>query len=120
MFARSALKPRRQNAPRPAWKIASAYLQWLRGRDCAVASSQCDGRIEAAHTPDPMSKGMGTKAADFCAVPLCSFHHAHQHKIGWLTFARLHGIKDIEEWRRGYWLGWPGHREWIKTLEARR
>jgi hypothetical protein len=71
--------PRRKNAPRPAWKVATSYLQWLRGRRCAVENGECGGRIEAAHTPDPDSKGMGTKAADFCAVPLCSEHHRRQH-----------------------------------------
>jgi len=106
------VRPRKRNAPRPAWKIATAYLKWLRGRECAAAATECEGKIEAAHTPDPDSKGMGTKAADFTAVPLCAWHHRRQHSIGWPAFAKEHGIKDIEEWRRAYWFSWPGWREW--------
>lgn len=57
-------RPRRKNAPRPAWKVAESYKQWLRGRPCAFeGGGDCWGKIEAAHTPDPLSKGMSTKAA---------------------------------------------------------
>jgi hypothetical protein len=112
-------RPRHRNAPRPAWKVAASYLQWLRGRPCAVANADCEGKIEAAHTPDPDSKGMGTKAADFTAVPLCAGHHRQQHQIGWDTFARRHGIKSINEWRRAYWFAWPGWKAWSREVGER-
>lgn len=110
-------KPRKRNAPRPAWKVATSYLQWLRGRPCAVASKECMGKIEAAHTPDPDSKGMGTKAADYGAVPLCTWHHRQQHDIGWPAFAKLHSIKSIDEWRSAFWKAWPGWFAWKQDLE---
>lgn len=110
------VSPRKRNAPRPAWKVATAYLKWLRGRRCAVEGPDCYGKIEAAHTPDPDSKGMGTKAADYNAVPLCSGHHAEQHRIGWPAFAARHGVKDITDWRRSYWFAWPGHKEWSRNV----
>ena len=113
-------RPRKRNAPRPAWKVAASYLQWLRGRPCAVAGPDCQGRIEAAHTPDPDSKGMGTKAADFCAVPLCTEHHRQQHQIGWDTFAKRNGIKSITEWRRAYWFAWPGWKAWSDGVAVER
>ena len=109
-------RPRHKNKPRPAWKIATAYLQWLRGRNCAVANSDCGGRTEAAHTPDPDSKGVGTKAADYNAIPLCSVHHHQQHTIGWITFAKRHGIKSIEDCRKSYWTAWPGWKEWSRNV----
>lgn len=110
-------RPRRTNKPRPAWKIAGAYLQWLRGRKCAVANADCGGRIEAAHTPDPNSKGAGTKAADYNAIPLCAVHHHQQHTIGWQSFAKRHRVKDINDWRQSYWRAWPGWAEWKRDHE---
>ena len=107
-------KPRNRNKPRPAWKVATSYLQWLRGRKCGVANAFCGGKIEAAHTPDPDSKGMGTKAADYTAVPLCSEHHRRQHLMGWDSFAKLHGIKNVNEWRSAYWRAWPGWEAWSR------
>src|SRR3546814_2002138 len=62
MLPRSAFAPRKKNSGRPAWKVARSYAQWLRGRPCAVAKlGGCAGDMEAAHTPDPMSKAMGSK-----------------------------------------------------------
>jgi hypothetical protein len=77
-------RPRKRNAPRPAWKVERAYRKWLLGRPCAVADlGGCWGRMEAAHTPDPMSKGVGTKAADYNCIPLCAAHHKLHTDKGW-------------------------------------
>jgi hypothetical protein len=32
--------------------------------------------------------------------------------MGWDTFAKKHGIKDITDWRRAYWFAWPGWKAW--------
>ena len=106
-------RPRKKNAPRPAWKVATAYLQWLRGRPCFRAGPDCWGRIEAAHTPDPESKGIGTKAADQNAFPLCQGHH-HEHTVkGWsaINLTRESAMQAA----RQYWSAWlatPMGKKW--------
>lgn len=110
MLSRSALKPRRQNAPRPAWKVAEAFKQWLRGRRCAFDGADCRGKIEAAHMPDPGSKGLGTKAADCNCIPACQHHHQLHTNKGWsaLGLTREQASKLAED----YWQAWPGRKAW--------
>jgi len=100
-------RPYKRNAPRPAWKVATAYLQWLRGRPCAFAGPDCTaGKREAAHTPDPRSKGMGTKAADHNAIPLCAYHH-RLHTIG--GWSKLGLTKETAQAAGDrYWALWKG------------
>lgn len=114
MLTRSAFAPRRKNAPRPAEKSAPGFLQWLRGRECLCASPACQGRIEAAHVDYAGDKGMGTKVADRWAIPLCSFHHARQHQIGWATFDRRHLGSEAAALSAAYdfWKAWPGRKAW--------
>jgi hypothetical protein len=61
MLSRTALKPRKRNAPRPAWKVADAFGQWLRGRPCACQGRNpaCKGPIQAAHVPAQGEQGHG-------------------------------------------------------------
>lgn len=99
-------KPRRKNAKRPAWKVQTAYLQWLRGRPCFCEGPDCDGKIEAAHTPDPNSKGMGTKAADHNAIPLCSYHHRMHTTKGWSAIGLTR--ETAQEAAASYWRAWKG------------
>lgn len=110
-------RPRKRNAPRPAEKAAPGFLQWLRGRNCFVSETlACQGKIEAAHVDHAGGKGMGTKVADRHAIPLCTYHHAQQHSIGWRSF---------EEWycfnapaiAAQFWKAWPGRIAWERKLE---
>ncbi len=100
------VSPRKQNAPRPAWKVQTAYHQWLRGRKCYQAGTDCKGRMEAAHTPDPGSKGMGTKAADHNAIPLCTFHHALHTVRGWSAIGLTK--ETARQTGLAYWSMWKG------------
>lgn len=105
-------RPRKRNAPRPAEKSAPAFLQWLRGRECFISESgACEGKLEAAHVDHAGGKGMGTKVADRHAIPLCSKHHAEQHRIGWKSFEARYffGAVGIAE---DYWRAWPGRIAW--------
>lgn len=104
---RPDIRPRRRNAPRPAWKVEKAFNQWLRGRPCAVeARGGCFGKIEAAHTPDPASKGIGTKAADHNCIPLCHGHH-HEHTVkGWSAIGLTR--ETAQALAGEYWRLWPG------------
>jgi hypothetical protein len=111
MLARSAIRPRRQNAPRPAWKVAEGFKQWLRGRPCACEGRNpaCSGKMQAAHVPHKASKGTGTKAADRYCIPLSEGCHLHtQHRIGWPEFARLYlRGRDPVLLSCEYWAAWP-------------
>lgn len=105
-MARVDIRPRHKNAPRPAWKVATAYLQWLRGRPCAFSGSDCAGKIEAAHTPDPMSKAMGSKAADKNAIPACQHHHHLQTVKGWSAVGLTR--ETAQAMAAAYWRAWKG------------
>lgn len=101
------VRPRHRNAKRPAWKVQKAYLQFLRGRPCALANeSGCWGKIEAAHTPDPASKGVGTKAADHNAIPLCHGHHTLHTTKGWSAIGLTRETAQVAA--AAYWRAWRG------------
>lgn len=115
MLSRSAFKPRRKNAPRPAWKVAKSFHQWLRGRECAVASrGGCWGDMEAAHTPDPMSKGTSTKASDRNAIPLCQGHHKLHTDKGWSAIGLTR--ETAQKMAATYWHAWPGRAAYERQL----
>jgi hypothetical protein len=72
-----------------------SHLAWVRGHACSVggASGQgCGGRIEAAHVRSGTDGGLGVKPSDTYTIPLCSDHHAEQHRIGEASFEKRHGI----------------------------
>jgi hypothetical protein len=111
------VRPRKRNAPRPAEKVAHGYLQWLRGRPCAMAyTNLCQGPMVAAHVDHAGGKGMGTKVADRHAIPLCDWHHHDQHVRGWRTFeVKLPG-NDAVKLAEAYWRSWPGLAAWKRKL----
>lgn len=113
MLSRSAIAPRKRNAPRPAWKVADAFRQWLRGRPCALAGTGlCQGPIVAAHVDHAGDKGVGTKVSDRHCIPLCDWHHHDQHLRGWPQCeAKLPG-KDAVKLAAEYWRAWPGRAKW--------
>ena len=108
------VRPRKRNAPRPAEKSAPGFLQWLRGRQCAALTGDCEGKLEAAHVDYAGDKGMSTKVSDRYSIPLCSKHHRLQHTVGWPEFERRqygregHGLGLAN----AYWHYWPGRRAW--------
>ena len=100
-------RPRRRNAPRPAWRVQKAFHQWLRGRECAVAKrGGCWGPMEAAHTPDPMTKGVGIKAADHNAIPLCQGHHRQHTDQAWSVIGLTR--ESARAMATAYWRAWQG------------
>lgn len=109
MIARSAFKPKRQNSHKAdAEKRVPGYLQWLRGRDCAIGG-QCAGKTEAAHVGGvAQGVGKGTKCHDRYAVPMCCAHHGEQHKAGIKTFEDRHG-RNLLLMAEGYWDHWLNH-----------
>ncbi|EQA97316.1 DUF968 domain-containing protein [Sphingobium sp. HDIP04] len=129
MLRPAAFKARKKNAPRPEWKVATAYLQWLRGRPCYLEGHRCGGcgdaepprhtPVEAAHVDHGGDKGMQTKASDRFAIPLCQRHHDEQHgkvgsfsqRGGWKSFELKYGF-DARKVADAYWKAWPGRRAW--------
>lgn len=110
-------RPRHKNAGRPPEKSCRGFLQWIRGRKCAADGfGLCDGRIVAAHVDHAGDKGMGTKASDRFAIPLCDGHHKRQHNKGWHTFEReCLGGKSAVAMSDAYWFDWlrtPMGRNW--------
>jgi hypothetical protein len=101
----SKLRNRNRNKPRPEWKVALSYLEWLRKRPCG--------------------KGMSTKAADCHALPLCQRHHDEQggkvgsfrNRGGWPTFQLKYGFNAVDV-ADAYWRAWPGRFAWEQQLEA--
>lgn len=109
---RISTAPRRKNAGRPAEKSAPGFLQWLRGRNCICQQfGGCGGKLEAAHVDHGGDKGMGTKASDKFAIPLCTWHHAEQHRIGWKSFQTKYRFVALEV-AAFLWSRWPGRPNW--------
>src|ERR1039458_4050484 len=63
--------------PRRGPDRSPEYLAWIRTLGCVICSRLSGGVtvIEAAHTNVLGPRGVGQKASDFSAVPLCSGHH---------------------------------------------
>lgn len=101
---------RHRNAPRPEWKVAQSYKEWLRKRRCFRHGPDCWGKMEAAHTPDPQSKGIATKAADFNCIPACTYHHKIQTDMGWSAVGLTR--EKATEMAAAYWRDWPGRIAW--------
>lgn len=132
MLNSTAFKPRRRNAPRPAWKAAEAFLQWLRGRNCHLAGHRAGGcgegspprksPVEAAHVDHGGDKGTGTKASDRWAIPLCQKHHDEQggrigsfrQRGGWKSFELKYGF-DAKKVAESYWNAWPSRKQWEES-----
>lgn len=115
------IRPRVTKAPRPAWKVADQFRQWLRGRPCACGGRHmdCGGRMESAHvdyaakgTRD--AKGVSSKVADRWCIPLSETCHALQHRKGWPWFDQhiLGGIGRAEMMAAEYWRLWPSRAKW--------
>ncbi len=123
------VRPRKKNAGRPAWKMADSYLAWLRKRPCFLANHRAGGcgladiprksPVEAAHVDHGGDKGVGTKASDHFAIPLCQRHHdeqggkigAFKQRGGWPTFQLKYGF-DAVQVAHEYWTKWPGKHGW--------
>jgi len=112
-------RPRRQNSGKAAIERSHLpHLQWLRGRPCLIAGTDCDGRMEAAHVDHAGGKGTSLKVADYKAVPLCQHHHAELHR-GAKTFEATHKI-DLTAAARAYAAKSPHRGRWADVEGAPR
>ena len=108
--------PQRRKPPKAATRESSVirspgHLAWLRGFTCSVWHHECcEGRIEAAHVRLGAHAGMGQKPGDDRTVPMCSGHHAEQHRIGEKSFAAKYGV-DLEAIAARLWKLSPHRRK---------
>jgi hypothetical protein len=77
-----------ERAPQRVWP---RHRAWLRRHQCVVPNCQ-GGPIEIAHIRSAANAGTGLKPGDHSALPMCTSHHAEQHRAGMLTFAAKYGL----------------------------
>jgi len=60
---------------------SAKHLAWVRSLSCSALSLTCNGPIQAHHLLRPWvgGRGMGMKADDRNAIPLCAYHHSVLH-----------------------------------------
>ena len=91
-------------APMPKPERNPAYLRFIRTFPCVVCGGGC--WIEAAHFG---AHGMGQKASDLDALPLCWEHHRNSlvsyHELGpaKFTLANRLDIEDLIGFFNGMW-----------------
>ncbi len=88
-------KPPKMGVRPPERVRSEAHLKWVRGFTCIAfgrGTDECEGKTEAHHVSEDGNAGMGVKAPDSDAVPLCAKHHSLGHQIGWMTFAGRYGV----------------------------
>jgi hypothetical protein len=90
---RTPVKAKRSK-PRRGPMRAPGYLAWLRDRKCVVCGWVYMSGVDAAHGP---VNGRGSKGPDNEAVPLCSTHHAEQHRLSWPAFEAKYNIDRKKE-----------------------
>lgn len=107
--------PKRRKAPKMGCNEApqirnSGHLRWIRGFECSVGTPVCrDHKTEAAHVRKGTDGGASLKPGDNWTIPLCSFHHAHQHRMGEASFEAAYKI-DMKAIAQALWLRSP-HRK---------
>src|SRR5687767_8596143 len=71
------LLPRRRGKPRRGVSKDPGYLSWLHTKPCAARNLHvCSGPIHAHHAGE---RGLGQKAPDATAIPLCEAAHRSWH-----------------------------------------
>jgi hypothetical protein len=74
------------------------YLKFLRSLPCSVPDCRRHFvRSEASHTGN---RGLGQRASDWDAIPLCPRHHRQYHDVGRRSFEKMHGMSIRETLER--------------------
>lgn len=91
-----------------------AYLTWVKRQRCCApgAPTGCTGPVEAHHAG---RRGVGQKAKDSTAIPLCAGHHRwggwHEHRgpfTGWTAEQRRAWADERITWMQAKWRIWLG------------
>lgn len=82
------------------------YLAWVRRQPCLVAAIlgcgvDCGGPIEADHCGE---RGLGQKAPDATALPMCRHHHRQRHDVQgfWRALSREQRREILNEQIAGH------------------
>lgn len=103
-------KPQPMGVREPDVIRSPSHLAWVRGHECAVGRlPTCSSRIEAAHVRTGTDGGMSMKPGDNWAIPLCSWHHSTQHRIGESAFEQEYGV-DMKAIAQALWAKSPHRR----------
>lgn len=81
--------------PKPGRQRDAKYLKWIRTQPCLAHGVHAAVRIEAHHIHEIGQKGMGTKAPDRRAIPLCPIAHRLYHEDLRADFESYYGL-DLE------------------------
>lgn len=108
---RKPIAKQRGTARRSSREHNRRYLEQVRYLQCAAAGFgfyPCNGRIEADHQG---TRGLGQKASDYTAVPMCVRHHRQRTDytgafVGW-TAKAMRAWCDDRIWETQGYLGYP-------------
>ena len=72
------------------------HLAFVRSLQCAVASNDCFGDVQAHHLMKPWKgwRGMALKSGDMNVIPLCHRHHMLLHDMTEIRFFNSMGHSD--------------------------
>lgn len=100
---------KRKKAPmgvRQVEKRESAkHRRFVRSHVCIVLTgrpdlTECTGGNEFCHVraglPSGEQAGVAMKPHDAFGVPMCSYHHSQQHRIGEASFEKLYGVRLLD------------------------
>lgn len=77
-------------------KESAQHRRFVRSHVCIVNDEWCDKIIQCAHVrrglPAGEQAGMSEKPHDCFTVPMCSGHHARQHRVGEESFEKMYGV----------------------------
>ena len=68
------------------------HLMWIKKQRCLINDGDCGGAVDPHHVRNGTDGGMGLRPHDKWCVPLCRWHHDQNHRDGWRSFDRLHGV----------------------------
>lgn len=98
------------------WR-SQAHCNHVRGHFCCV--QHCNELpIEVAHIRIGSGAGVGQKPDDWHTISLCRLHHAEQHRIGEVSFAKRHSL-DLVALAKGFVATSPKRHE-IKQVQRER
>ena len=85
---------KKRSRPRRGPERCADYLAWIRTLPCILCGTSAG--VEAGHTNALGPRGLGQKASDFSAIPLCADHHrklpSSYHRLGEERFSGAHRI----------------------------
>lgn len=100
--------------PRPKRETSGKHLSFVRSLPCCICRRSVN--VEAHHLLRGVVRGMGLKAADRWAIPLCDIHHQGLHMHGDETeFLSLKAI-DVPALAAALWSVSGNYQEAVRII----